>query len=193
MEYYEPKKVAGSFRATLPVDVLNEGEKSWTTVIVAQFVASTINNQEVGRGYGFFGIQYDEASCVGSSEQCANGSITKKGLSYIASVLGKPLSMDQITMQRERLAYSRVCIELEAGKEISHAIEMELRNGKIVWVQDKVQMIEKIDNVAKEIEVLVLVDKGKKPMVVVMGKEKSGKASSSSFGKGKSSKNQFDY
>ncbi|XVF41214.1 hypothetical protein PTKIN_Ptkin01aG0262600 [Pterospermum kingtungense] len=43
MEFFEPKKVAGSIRAALPDDVLDEGEKSWTTSIVAQFAGRIPN------------------------------------------------------------------------------------------------------------------------------------------------------
>ena len=40
---------------------------------------------------------------------------TPKGLSYIASAIGKPLFADSTTIARRRLSYARVCIELEAG------------------------------------------------------------------------------
>ncbi|GAV80400.1 DUF4283 domain-containing protein, partial [Cephalotus follicularis] len=38
----------------------------------------------------------------------------KMGLSYIASVLGKPLHMDVSTMNRHALTFARVCVEMNA-------------------------------------------------------------------------------
>ncbi|XVE59250.1 hypothetical protein DITRI_Ditri05aG0030900 [Diplodiscus trichospermus] len=43
---------------------------------------------------------------------------TKLGLSYIASVIGKPLYMDRITAYHQRLAYAKLCVEIDIGAEI---------------------------------------------------------------------------
>ncbi|XVF50708.1 hypothetical protein PTKIN_Ptkin04bG0124100 [Pterospermum kingtungense] len=43
MEYFEPKSMAGSARAVLPEDVLDKGEKAWTTAIIGQFVGQIPN------------------------------------------------------------------------------------------------------------------------------------------------------
>ena len=51
---------------------------------------------------------------------------TQKGISHIASVLGKPLYMDSFTAKQQRLAYAKVCVEVEATMEISSHIEVEL-------------------------------------------------------------------
>ncbi|KAF7134775.1 hypothetical protein RHSIM_Rhsim08G0120800 [Rhododendron simsii] len=43
---------------------------------------------------------------------------TEDGLSYIASYIGNPLSLDDFTQNHSRLTFARVCIEVEAAKEI---------------------------------------------------------------------------
>ncbi|XVF79070.1 hypothetical protein PTKIN_Ptkin14bG0189800 [Pterospermum kingtungense] len=58
---------------------------------------------------------------------------TQRGIGCVASVLGRPLYMDRITAQRERLAFARVCVEIEVTKEIPKKIEVLLR-GRIVEV-----------------------------------------------------------
>ena len=57
---------------------------------------------------------------------------SQRGISYIASGIGNPLYMDKITISQQRLAFAKVCIELEAGMEVPRSIEVELRNGKKV-------------------------------------------------------------
>ena len=59
---------------------------------------------------------------------------SQKGISYIASELGNPLYMDSITAKQQRLAYARVCVEVEASMDIPKRIEVELRDGKSVTV-----------------------------------------------------------
>ena len=60
---------------------------------------------------------------------------TQKGISYIASGLGNPLYMDRITARQQRLAFAKVCVEIDAGMEIPRFLEVELRNGSTVHVQ----------------------------------------------------------
>ena len=59
---------------------------------------------------------------------------SQKGISYIASGLGNPLYMDRITTSQQRLAYARVCVEVEASKTIPQSLEIELKNGITVHV-----------------------------------------------------------
>ena len=49
---------------------------------------------------------------------------TPKGLSYIASALGKPLFADSTTVARKRLNYARVCVEIEAGKQLLEEVDL---------------------------------------------------------------------
>ncbi|GAB2302720.1 hypothetical protein Dimus_036715 [Dionaea muscipula] len=52
---------------------------------------------------------------------------TAAGLSKIASVVGRPLHLDRYTASRERLAYARVCIEVDAARPCHR--EVRLRCG----------------------------------------------------------------
>ena len=47
---------------------------------------------------------------------------TPKGLSYIASAIGKPLFANSTTLARKRLTFARVCIEVEAGVQMAEEI-----------------------------------------------------------------------
>ncbi|XWS36019.1 hypothetical protein CRYUN_Cryun20dG0046200 [Craigia yunnanensis] len=73
---------------------------------------------------------------------------TQKGISYIASALGNSLYSDRITASQKRLAFARVCVEIDASVEIPKSIEVEMRDGNIV--QEKVWMPKKV---AKEVKI----------------------------------------
>ncbi|XP_039068117.1 uncharacterized protein LOC120214236 [Hibiscus syriacus] len=60
---------------------------------------------------------------------------SKKGLSYIASVIGKPLYMDSITATRERLEYARVCVEISARSQILNFIDVVMCDESIVRIR----------------------------------------------------------
>ncbi|XVF52764.1 hypothetical protein PTKIN_Ptkin05aG0044700 [Pterospermum kingtungense] len=51
-----------------------------------------------------------------------------------------PLYMDKVTARRERRAFMRVCVEIEADMEIPKSIDLVLRN-KLVHVQVSVPWI----------------------------------------------------
>ncbi|GAV92087.1 DUF4283 domain-containing protein, partial [Cephalotus follicularis] len=53
----------------------------------------------------------------------------KVGLSYIASVLGKPIQMDATTMSRYALLYARVCVDMKATSDFPESITLELEDG----------------------------------------------------------------
>ncbi|GAV92829.1 DUF4283 domain-containing protein/zf-CCHC_4 domain-containing protein, partial [Cephalotus follicularis] len=53
---------------------------------------------------------------------------TKIGLSYIASVLGKPLYMDSTTTNRQALAFARICVEMSASSPFPNTILLELED-----------------------------------------------------------------
>ncbi|GAV80384.1 DUF4283 domain-containing protein/zf-CCHC_4 domain-containing protein, partial [Cephalotus follicularis] len=54
---------------------------------------------------------------------------TKLGLSYIASVLGRPLYMDTTTTNRQALAFARICVEMSACSTFPNTILLELEDG----------------------------------------------------------------
>ncbi|GAV69074.1 DUF4283 domain-containing protein [Cephalotus follicularis] len=59
---------------------------------------------------------------------------TKLGLSYIASVLGKPLHMDANTTNRYALTFACVCIDMEATSSFLDSIVLELDDGSTTTI-----------------------------------------------------------
>ncbi|XP_039023289.1 uncharacterized protein LOC120155894 [Hibiscus syriacus] len=60
---------------------------------------------------------------------------SKRGLSYIESVVGKPLHMDSVIVARDRLEYARVCVEVPAGSIIQDYIDVVLCDGSMARVR----------------------------------------------------------
>ncbi|GAV80177.1 DUF4283 domain-containing protein/zf-CCHC_4 domain-containing protein, partial [Cephalotus follicularis] len=60
--------------------------------------------------------------------------LTKMGLSYIASVIGKPLHMDLSTTNRYALNFARVCIDMAASSSFSESIILELEDGSTTTI-----------------------------------------------------------
>ncbi|XVF65878.1 hypothetical protein PTKIN_Ptkin09bG0286400 [Pterospermum kingtungense] len=56
---------------------------------------------------------------------------SQQGLSYISSVLGVPLYMDKFTANQERLAFAKVCVLIDASKEIPAEIGVKLRGVRV--------------------------------------------------------------
>ncbi|GAV92075.1 DUF4283 domain-containing protein/zf-CCHC_4 domain-containing protein, partial [Cephalotus follicularis] len=59
----------------------------------------------------------------------------KVGLSYIASVLGKPIEMDATTMSRYALLYARVCVDMKATSDFPESITLELEDGSTTIIE----------------------------------------------------------
>ncbi|KAF8035493.1 hypothetical protein BT93_C1503 [Corymbia citriodora subsp. variegata] len=57
-----------------------------------------------------------------------------RGISKVASILGKPLYVDQRTEQLKMISFARVCIELEASKDCCDTIDVFL-NGAVRVVE----------------------------------------------------------
>ncbi|GAV74061.1 DUF4283 domain-containing protein/zf-CCHC_4 domain-containing protein, partial [Cephalotus follicularis] len=60
---------------------------------------------------------------------------TKLGLSYIASVLGKPLHMDVSTTKRHALTFARVCVDMAATSTFPYNIILELEDGNTTTIE----------------------------------------------------------
>ncbi|XP_039026259.1 uncharacterized protein LOC120159770 [Hibiscus syriacus] len=58
---------------------------------------------------------------------------SRKGLSYIASAIGKPLHTDSITASRERLEFAQVCVEISADSKVPESADVLLCDGSIVY------------------------------------------------------------
>ncbi|MBA0709275.1 hypothetical protein Golax_024315, partial [Gossypium laxum] len=63
---------------------------------------------------------------------------TQKGLSYIASALGSPFYMDNITTLQQRLTYVKVCFEISVDFELPGFINVELHDGSFVSIRVEV-------------------------------------------------------
>ncbi|GAV88102.1 DUF4283 domain-containing protein/zf-CCHC_4 domain-containing protein [Cephalotus follicularis] len=59
----------------------------------------------------------------------------KVGLSYIASVLSKPLHMDVTTMNRDALMFARVCIDMSATSSFPESVTLELEDGSTTSIE----------------------------------------------------------
>ncbi|XP_039041813.1 uncharacterized protein LOC120180569 [Hibiscus syriacus] len=53
----------------------------------------------------------------------------RAGLSYIASAIGVPLSIDSITASKSRLEYAKLCVEIGVNEVIPNYIEVVLKDG----------------------------------------------------------------
>ncbi|GAV79836.1 DUF4283 domain-containing protein [Cephalotus follicularis] len=54
---------------------------------------------------------------------------TKLGLSYIESVLGRPLYKDAPTINRQALAFARICVDMSAASSFPSTILLDLDEG----------------------------------------------------------------
>lgn len=55
---------------------------------------------------------------------------TAKGLSYIAGAIGKPLHADRMTSEKRRISYARICIEVDASKDLTKEFYLQCENGE---------------------------------------------------------------
>ncbi|GAV88568.1 DUF4283 domain-containing protein, partial [Cephalotus follicularis] len=58
----------------------------------------------------------------------------KVGLSYIASVIGRPLHMAASTTNRYALTFARVCVEMPVTKSFSDTITLEKEDGSTIYM-----------------------------------------------------------
>ncbi|KAE8726370.1 Kinesin-13A [Hibiscus syriacus] len=66
---------------------------------------------------------------------------SNEGLSYIASAIGFPLSMDSVTASKSRLKFAKVCIEIGANDTIPRYIDVILNNGQTTKIVVEVPWI----------------------------------------------------
>ncbi|KAG5540748.1 hypothetical protein RHGRI_020851 [Rhododendron griersonianum] len=65
---------------------------------------------------------------------------TEEGLSRVASAIGQPKHVDQATKKKTRLAYARVCVEIEAADELPDDIQVTV-DGESVSVRVEYQLM----------------------------------------------------
>ena len=59
---------------------------------------------------------------------------TPKGLSCVASAVGKPLYADKITLTKKRMSFARVCVEIDASEEMITDFDLCCPNGDWITV-----------------------------------------------------------
>ena len=59
---------------------------------------------------------------------------SQRDISYIANGLLNPFYMDRINAYQQRLAFARVCVEMDAAVKVPRNVEIMLRNGNTVNV-----------------------------------------------------------
>lgn len=62
----------------------------------------------------------------------------REGLSYIASVIGRPLYMDSISAACKRLVYAKVCVEIDVEKEVPSTVKLVMRDSSISLISVEV-------------------------------------------------------
>ncbi|KAF9613511.1 hypothetical protein IFM89_008358 [Coptis chinensis] len=58
---------------------------------------------------------------------------TKKGLSFLASLIGGPLCMDGATSMKRRLDFAKVCVTIPLDFEFPSSIKLKI-HGKVVFI-----------------------------------------------------------
>ncbi|KAI8563946.1 hypothetical protein RHMOL_Rhmol03G0148300 [Rhododendron molle] len=65
---------------------------------------------------------------------------TEEGLSRVASAIGQPKHVDRATEKKTRLAYARVCVEIDAADELTEEIQV-IVEGESVTVRVEYQLL----------------------------------------------------
>ncbi|XVE48638.1 hypothetical protein DITRI_Ditri01bG0017900 [Diplodiscus trichospermus] len=58
----------------------------------------------------------------------------KKGLNYIASTIGTPLYMDHVTTCHQRLAYAKLCVEVNVDANVPRFVDVKMKNRNLVSI-----------------------------------------------------------
>ncbi|XP_022857164.1 uncharacterized protein LOC111378228 [Olea europaea var. sylvestris] len=66
---------------------------------------------------------------------------TTKGLSHVASAVGRPLRADVITLTCKRLSYARVCVEINALDELVEEFDFRCANGDWITIRAEFEWV----------------------------------------------------
>ncbi|XVE50102.1 hypothetical protein DITRI_Ditri01bG0134500 [Diplodiscus trichospermus] len=148
LTFFPPRIENGKTIIAPPRAIFEEGEHFWRNAIVAQFIGKIPNfgafqkmvnilwgedgNVDIRPvGTNLFIIQFPNAEMRDKLSNVPLELFTQKGINYIASALGRPLYMDRFTVGQQRLAFAKVCIEIDAKTEIPKVIDVILRDGTV--------------------------------------------------------------
>lgn len=74
---------------------------------------------------------------------------TAQGLSHLASAVGRPLYTDKMTASRRRIGYARVCVEVDAAKNLVKEFDLLGDNGQWLRVYAEYDWIPSVCNSCK--------------------------------------------
>ncbi|XP_038990688.1 uncharacterized protein LOC120113688 [Hibiscus syriacus] len=135
LDYHPPRVHEGVVSVHPHPEVLDTGIKEWKLSIVGQFLGVAPNFTTMQRIVG----NLWKKAIGGSNVQVHLFNVplelfSRTGLSYIASAIGNPLSMDSVTAAKSRLEYAKVCIEIGVNQVIPKFIDVQLKDGKSISV-----------------------------------------------------------
>ncbi|KAJ6714827.1 ZINC KNUCKLE CX2CX4HX4C-RELATED [Salix viminalis] len=138
-----PQKPAGSC-LKIPAEILQHNLEHWTRCMIGFFTGCRLPYHAVNliakKAWSSYGLeqvltmkdafQFDRRKITKLSVWIRMRGMplplwTKKGLSLAASMVGKPLSCDELTISGKRLDYARLCIELDASLPFIHQFEVD--------------------------------------------------------------------
>ncbi|KAJ8752286.1 hypothetical protein K2173_003922 [Erythroxylum novogranatense] len=148
LQFFPPKVAEGFVTVEPPSEVFDHGVQVWQNSLVLQFIDRPPNFEALQRtlknlwgttgGVDIKTIATNLYVVRLSSAEARDWVFEHVfGSSYIASATGVPLYMDSITASQSRLAYAKVCVEIDASIAVPKTIDVILRNGSMcsVWVE----------------------------------------------------------
>ncbi|KAF5208044.1 zinc ion binding / nucleic acid binding protein [Thalictrum thalictroides] len=60
---------------------------------------------------------------------------TKEGLSYVGSLLGKPICSDEATAQKTRLTFAKICVEVDSVFDLPVSKQVDIGEAELVTLQ----------------------------------------------------------
>ncbi|XVF85263.1 hypothetical protein PTKIN_Ptkin17bG0103900 [Pterospermum kingtungense] len=151
----ESGDLSSSIENSKSVEVCSKGASLWENTLMAQFIGRRPNFSYFQKGFGGGpwhiqnqpivlrkwekGMEHLHFDMTKIPLWLHLGNVplelfNQEGLCYVASALGEPLYMDRVTASRERFAYAKVCVEVEATDTIPISIEILMPEGNIVIV-----------------------------------------------------------
>ncbi|XP_039071263.1 uncharacterized protein LOC120218382 [Hibiscus syriacus] len=151
LKIFSPAVIEGSCVVKPSKDVFEEGILEWKFALVGQFIGSALAFGSIQRVVSMLWgkaspikwepnlkeLQFD-LSRMPIWIHLYNVPLelfSRRGLSYIASAVGRPLHMDSVTAAREKLEYTRVCIEITDGSSIRDRVDVILNDESVASIR----------------------------------------------------------
>ncbi|KAK8700525.1 hypothetical protein V6N13_018919 [Hibiscus sabdariffa] len=158
LEFFPPEISESELTVKPPKDFFDEGFHMWRNALVGQFISKPPNFSMMQKLVNFLWGKHGEVDNKPlilrrwePNMPSLNFDLekilmwihltgiplelfSKRGLSYIASVIGTPLYMDNVTGSRQRLAYAKVCVEISVNSCLPDSVNVVLGNGSLASV-----------------------------------------------------------